>query len=94
MGADASPLPFLLLQKRKIFINRRPAQITDPCQLAQIQILISERGIMAKKNRWNIFCGQLRSADLRALGSGVRHSRAHARAYHRKFELAEHACHL
>ena len=28
------PSDFLLLQKRKIFINRRSAQITNPCQLA------------------------------------------------------------
>ena len=74
-------VPFLLFQKRKIFINRGSAQITNPCQLAQIEVLIFERGIMAKKNRWNIVCGQFRSADFRALGSGVRHSRAHARAY-------------
>lgn len=61
-------LPF---QQSNILINRRPAQITDSCQLADIQLPIAESRIMAEEYCWNIVPGGLRSADLLPLGSGM-----------------------
>lgn len=52
-------------------LNRRPAQIADPCQLTDIQQPIAESRIMAEEYCWNIVPGGLRSADLLPLGSGM-----------------------
>ena len=64
-------LLLLSLQQPNILINRCPAQITNPCQLADIQLPIAERWIVAEEYRWNIVPGGLRSADLLSLGSGM-----------------------
>ena len=74
---------FLLsLQQPNILINRRPAQIADSCQLADIQLPIAEGRIVAEEYRRNIVPGGLRSADLLSLGSGVVHAGTDALANH------------
>ena len=64
---------FLLLpfQKANVFINRCPAQITHPSQLAYIQLPLLVGGIVAEEHGGNIVCGCLRSADLGSFGSGI-----------------------
>ena len=37
IGPDASPLPFLPLQKSNVLINRSPADVADPRKLGHIQ---------------------------------------------------------
>ena len=47
-GVGFRPLPFPLpLQKGKIFVNRCPAQITNPCQFRNIQrsVVVSVSGV-------------------------------------------------
>ena len=88
---DKNPLPFPLpLQKGKIFVNRCPAQITNPCEFRNIQLPLFESGIMPKEDCGNAVGGYLRSADLLSICLGVRHSRAHTASYHGKLQLTEH----
>ena len=88
------PAPSLSFQKRNIFINRCPAQIAHSGKFADIQMTAFVGGIMAEEDGGDIIFGGLRSADGSALCTGIGYTRPHTRPYHRKFQLAEHACHL
>ena len=83
-----------ILQKVNILINRCLAEITHPCELADIELSALIRRVMPQKGCGNIIAGQVRSADLLALGFCICHSGAHPCAYHSKLQLTEHACHL
>ena len=73
-----------ILQKVNILINGCPAEIAHSCELADIELSALIRRVMPQKGCGNIIAGQVRSADLLALGSGVRHSGTHPCADHCK----------
>ena len=83
-----------ILQKVNILINGCPAEITDAGELADIELPVLIRRVMTQENCGNVLGGQVWSSDALALGFGICHSGTHPRAYHRKLQLAEHACHL
>jgi len=88
-------LPVLLpFQKVEILINRCPTQITHPRQLAYIQLLVFEGGIVAEEHGGNIVYGCLWSADLCSLGFGVCHTRPHTLTDDTQLQFGKHTRHL
>ena len=79
--------PFLPFQKVNVFVDRSPAQITNSCQFADVEVSALVGGIVPEKSRRKVINCYLRSADLLAICLGVRHPRPHTGLYHRQFEL-------
>jgi|GEM_PF-3423718 len=84
----------LCFQKSNVFVNCGSADVADPCQFADIQLLTLVGEIVAKEGGGDVLFAHLRSPDLSPLGSGIFHARPHSCPNHRQFQLAEHTCHL
>ena len=84
----------LCVQNSNVLVCCGSADVADPCQLADIQLLALVGGVVAKEGGGDVLFAHLRSADLPPLGSGICHARPHSCYYHRQFQLTEYTCHL
>ena len=62
------PPGLLMRYNIEIFVHRRSAQSTNPCQLRYVHCSRYQSRIVLVENRWNIILSCLRSAQLFALG--------------------------
>ena len=62
---------FSRFQKSNVLVGGGSADVADPCQLADIQLLALVGGVVAKEGGGDIFFGHLRSADLSPFRFGV-----------------------
>ena len=72
--APGSLLPF---QKVNVFVNGCPAQITNSCQFADVEVSALVGGVVPEESRRKVIHGDLRPPDLFPLGSGIFHAGAH-----------------
>ena len=79
----------LCFQKRNIFVNRSPAQITNSCQFADVELSALVGGVVPKESRRKVIHGNLRPPDLLPLFPCVCHPRPHTGADHSQFQLTE-----
>lgn len=74
------PAPFLPFQKVNVFVNARPAQITNSCRFADVEVSALVGGIVPEKSRRKVINRYLRPPDLLPLCPCVRHPRPHTGA--------------
>ena len=80
-GASHGSLFDLSFQKSNVFVNCGSADVANPCQFADIQLLALVGGVVAKEGGGDVLFAHLRSPDLSPLGSGICHARPHSCPY-------------
>lgn len=83
-----------LLHHLQIPIHRRPAQLTDSRQLADVHLLRDVRRIVPVKDRRNVVLCQLSSADSLALGFRILHAASDSGTNDGQLQFCEHRAHL